>query len=144
MVIHLKPEEFTAEQFAPIFKSIAAEIGKPERFKEEYFFPNWHNLMRTNISETYAVPGAVLGSLFYPDVFNGELRASIMFWFSLPEARGTGRPIKLLDKFEARASERGAKMKSGAAFGALVPGRLRRIFEKRGYFLSEEIFSKYE
>jgi len=132
----LEPHEFT-EEFAPIIQHVAAEAG--QEFNADFFFPCWRKLMEQGTARTWSIPGAILGALFYPHVYSGKLRAVVMFWFALPEARGTGRPMKLLDAFEKAAT---GLHKSAAAYAALTPERLRGIFRKRGYAMSEEIWSK--
>jgi hypothetical protein len=98
-------------------------------------------LMEQGIARTWEIPGAVLGALFYPDIYSGKQRAAVMFWFSEKRVRGTGAPVKLFDAFE-RAAE-GCEVKSSAAHMNLVP-QLRKFYLKKGYRLSEEVFSKYE
>jgi GNAT superfamily N-acetyltransferase len=132
----LATHEFT-EQFAPIIQHVATEAR--QGFNADFFFPCWRKLMEQKTARTWEIPGAILGSLFYPHVYTGEMRAVIMFWFALPSARGTGRPMKLLDAFEDAAK---GLHKSCAAYAALTPERLRKILRKRGYELSEEIWSK--
>jgi hypothetical protein len=140
MLKELKPHEFT-ERLKPIFDGIADEFGAPDRWNPAHFFPNWQRLMEQGIARTWEIPGAVLGALFYPDIYSGKQRAAVMFWFSEKRVRGTGAPVKLFDAFE-RAAE-GCEVKSSAAHMNLVP-QLRKFYLKKGYRLSEEVFSKYE
>jgi hypothetical protein len=132
----LKPCEFT-ERLEPIFRHVSAEVGLPG--DAEYFFTNWRHLMDQGIARTWEIPGAVLGALFYPNIYTGKTQAVVMFWFALPEVRGTGSPMKLLDEFEKSAV---GLHKSAAAHSMSSPERMRKIYRKRGYELSEEIWSK--
>lgn len=135
-VKELEPHEFT-DRLAPIFRHIEAESGQP--FDSVFFFFNWQHLMCSGIARTWEKPGTVLGALYYPHIYTGIRRAVVMFWFALPEVRGTGAPIKLLDAFESTAE---GLHKSCAAYTALAPERLRKILSRRGYTKSEEIWSK--
>lgn len=132
----LAAHEFTND-FEPIIQHVATEAR--QEFSADFFFPCWRKLMEQGTARTWSIPGAVLGALFYPHVYSGKLRAVVMFWFALPSARGTGRPMKLLDAFENAAI---GLHKSVAAYAALTPERMRKILRKRGYELSEEIWSK--
>jgi hypothetical protein len=138
MVLELKPDEFN-ERLLPIFEQTAHEVGKPERLVPSYFFPNWRNLMTSGIARTWELNGVILGALFYPDIYGGKKHASVMFFTSLPEVRGLGRAISVFDEFEKSAE---GMQKSSAAYMALVPERLRKLYRSRGYELTEEIWSK--
>lgn len=136
VVKELESHEFT-DRLDPIFRHISAESHQP--FDPEFFYQNWRVFMGRGIARTWEIPGTVLGAIYYPHIYTGERRAVIMFWFALPEVRGTGRPIKLLDAFENTAE---GLHKSCAAYIALAPERLRKILSRRGYAMSEEIWSK--
>jgi GNAT superfamily N-acetyltransferase len=124
-------------RLTPIFDYVSQEVNKP--YKADWFFPYWSQLMDAGIAKAWETEGAVLGAVFYKDVYTGNEKASVMFFFALPEARGTGRPVKLLDTFEVFAGDR---KKSIAAHMASHPERVRKLYSKRGYQLDEEIWSK--
>jgi hypothetical protein len=138
MVTELKPEEFN-ERLLPIFEHTAKEVGKPERLVPSYFFPNWRNLMASGIARTWEAKDVILGALFYPDVYGGKKHASVMFFTALPSARGIGRAIRVFDTFDKAAD---GMQKSSAAYMALIPERMRKLYRSRGYELTEEIWTK--
>lgn len=138
MVKDLTSNEFLGDtDLTLIFNHIASEVKKP--YNPEWFRPYWAKLMDTGIAKTWHTLGAVLGALFYRDVYTGNEKASVMFFFSLPETRGTGRPILLLDEFEKFAGDR---EKAIAAHMDSNPDHVRKLYKKRGYRLTEEIWVK--
>lgn len=142
MILRLAPDQFS-DDLKPIFDHIEKENGEPDRLDWSYFQPMWRLYMGQGIAQSWATEknDAVLGAMFYKDIFNGDLHGVVNFWFSLPEARGTGRPIKLLDAFEAECDRQNVKSKKCAAFIGLTPEVLRHVLQKRGYKLTEEIWS---
>jgi len=139
MPIELTPSQFDSK-FSPIFEHVSAETGI--EFDPDHFFPVWKSLMSSGIARTWENDGCILGALFAPDVFNGAIRALVHFWFSLPEARGTGRPKELLDVFESAASAGNCKNISIASHVIASPHHLQEFFHRRGYSRSEIVFSK--
>lgn len=133
--------QFT-ERLEPIFRHIEAESGIAGRFDPAYFFPHWRKLMELGIARTWEVEGAVLGALFANDTFNGRLMGLVMFWFALPAVRGTGAPLELLAEFESAAKKAGCKVISSAAYEGIKPMHTSRIYQNRGYDLTESIFSQ--
>lgn len=98
--------------------------------------------MECGVARAWENDGCVIGSLFVPDGFCGELRALVYFWFSAPRARGTGRPIELLDAFEKAARDAGCRRISISSHMKVATDKTARIYEKRGYSLTERIFTK--
>lgn len=98
--------------------------------------------MKTGIARTWEVSGAVLGALFTHDLYSGKPRALLMFWLSDIPARVAGRPIALLNEFERAAKDFGAKRISVAQHRFVSPEKLAKVYAKRGYQVSELIFSK--
>lgn len=142
MIRELKPEEFDLS-LDPIFRHVETEIGETgKRGNSDYFYKNWQHMMKAGIARTWADDGCVLGALFYPDCYNGSKRACALFWFALPEARGTGRPMGLLDAFEQASRETGCEVISIASHESVAPEKTQRIYEKRGYKMTERTFSK--
>ena len=143
MFREIDPSEFTPESLEHIFRHIETEAGFPVgRGNSAYFFKNWQSLMQSGIARTWVDSDCVLGAIFYPDVFNGEKRASVQFFFSLPEARGSGRPVALLTAYEFAARKAGCKHSAIASFETLNPTRAEKLYQRMGYALTESIFSK--
>lgn len=135
----LTHDEFDT-RFSPIFEHISREAGAP--FNPEVFFSMWSTMMQAKIARTWATEGAVLGALFVPDIFNNLKRGLVYFWFSVPSARGTGRPFALLDAFERAAREEKCAHISISAHAKLNPRKTASIYARRGYFISETVFTK--
>lgn len=140
MVRELKPHEFT-NRLEPIFRHVEKEAGRTDG-NSEYLFASWQQWMTLGFARTWEDEGCVLGAIFAPHVFNGRSRAYVHFWFALPEARSTGRPIGLLDACEQAAKDAGCEKISSAAYETLTPSRTKHIYEGRGYRLTESIFTK--
>lgn len=138
----LTPEEFTDERLGQIFRHIAQESGHPERYRAEYFMPEWQSWMRLGFARTWELPGAVLGGLFTKDLYSGQRRGLIMFWAALPSARATGRAIRLLKTFEYEAKKSDCKTLAAVAHGWLNPSRLISVYKRSGYEPTEFLFSK--
>lgn len=140
IVRELQPHEFT-ERLEPIFRHCEQEAGRTDG-NPSHLFPQWRKWMELGLAKAYESEGCVLGMLISPCVFSGNLRAFVNFWFALPSARGTGRPIDLLTVAESEAKRLGCNKISSASYAALTPERTRHIYNKRGYSVSEVIWTK--
>lgn len=139
MVKELSAVEFT-ERLSPIFEHISKEVGIP--FAPEHFFPRWRALMEGNVARTWENDGCILGALLVPDMLSCKKRALVYFWFSLPEARGTGRTIELLEAAEQAAADDGCEKLSIASHSLVATDKTARIYQKRGYDVSETVYTK--
>lgn len=139
MLREVAPDEFD-DRLSPIFEHISKEAGTP--FNGRVLFPMWREMMKAKMARTWEDDGCVLGALFVPDLFNGRKRGLVYFWFSLPSARGTGRPIRLLEAFEKAAVEEKCEIISISSHAALKTRKTARIYAHRGYKVSETVFSK--
>lgn len=126
----------------PIFEHAVTEIRDAKmELNWVHFLPEWTKWVTLGFARTWECSGAVVGALFTKDLFSGNPRALLMFWLSTPAARRTGAPIRVLDAFENAAIASGAK--PAASFNRSVsPERLIKVYRKRGYEVSEVIFSK--
>jgi GNAT superfamily N-acetyltransferase len=142
MIYSLTPETFD-DSLRAIFEHIASENGVAERLDWEYFRTNWGRMIYNGIAHAWTndEKDTVLGAAVYNDIFNGDKVAAVCFWFSLPGARGTGRPQLLFDAFEAFCESNGIRNKKAASFMNLSAGATRKSYEKRGYKKTEEIWS---
>lgn len=135
----LKPEEFT-DRLSPIFVHIAKESGLP--FDVPGIIARWREWMTMGFARTWEVPGAVLGALFTHDIFTNRLRAAVVFWFSLPSARGTGVTKAVFKAFEEAARKAGCVDVQSAAHESLAPMRRQGGYFKNGFRKTESIFTK--
>lgn len=140
MVKELLSHEFT-ERLLPIFLHIEQETGISGRNNPKHFFPAWQRMMEIGVARAWENDGCVLGALFTPELYSGKMQAHVIFWFSLPEARGTGRPQELLAACEDAARKAGAFKLSSSAHVQSNPISATRSYLKRGYKLSEELFT---
>lgn len=140
MIHELQPFEFT-ERLLPIFRHCEAEAGRTDG-NPDHLFPQWRRWMELGIARAWENDGCVLGLLVHPHIFSGRLRGYVSYWFALPGARGTGRPIELLDTAEKEAKRVGCEKISSAAFAELEPERTGHIYNGRGYNVSEIIWTK--
>lgn len=130
----------------PIGHAFSAEAGRPP-FNEEAFASAWRPLLSLGLGEIYAVRQdtktltAVLGAAFIQDPFSGVLSAVESFWYVLPEFRKTGAGLVLLDHFESDAKRRECKQILMVHFAHMGAG-LQKLYESRGYVLTEQTFRK--
>lgn len=126
----------------PIFNHISAEAGQKWRYNPDYMYQAWQSLMLQGIARTWHAPGCVLGALFYPDIFSGALFGAVHFWWSLPEVRGTGVPIRVFKAFEAAAKEARCKTIFSCVHEDTAPHMLERVYPRLGYRLREMTYAK--
>ena len=137
----LKSHEFT-ERLEPIFLHIEQETGFKGRVNRKHFFPAWRRMMEIGVARTWETEGAVLGAIFTPELYSGQIQVHVIFWFALPEARGTGRPQALLEACELAAANAGAFKISSSAHVKSSPARAAGAYHKRGYEETETVFTK--
>lgn len=138
----LLPHEFH-EKYEPIFLHIEQETGFVGRFNPKHFFPVWRRMMEIGVARTWVTDGAILGATFTSELYSGDIQVHVVFWFSLPEARGTGRPQELLDACELAAKKALAFKISSCAHVKSVPARAAGACLKRGYEETERVLTKY-
>lgn len=141
MLKELLPHEFT-ERLLPIFLHIEHETGILGRNNPKHFFPAWRRMMEIGVARTWENDGCVLGALFTPEIYSGNIQVHVFFWFSLPEARGTGRPIDLMKACEEAARQAGAFKLSSSAHVKSSPQRAENAYKKLGFEFSESVFTK--
>lgn len=124
----------------PIFRHVSAESGI--QFDFQHLFSTWKAWMGMGLARAWAVPGAVLGALFTQDLFSKKSRASVMFWFSLPAARGTGSTKQLFQTFEKAARLAGCVEIQSAAHESVRPFSREVGYLKHGFRKTETVFTK--
>jgi hypothetical protein len=138
-VKELKSIEFT-ERLAPIFEYISRESGVS--FDGSYFFPHWRHLMELGVARAWTDEGCVLGAIFTPDLFSGDMRGLVYFWLALPHIRGTDKPIKLFRSFQIASELSGCKKLSSAAHANLNHAKMCRNYENAGFKLTESVYTQ--
>jgi GNAT superfamily N-acetyltransferase len=79
------------------------------------------------------VPVAVAGAMVVPVYWNtAALMGQELFWWVLPEHRGTMGPA-MLDALEQAARDKGATLFMMVALEALRPDAVGHLYERRGY-----------
>lgn len=140
-VSEITAENFSVERFGAIIQHVwAVEAKRP--LDLPHFFATWQTWMRTGLARTWAGPDCVLGALITDDLFSGLKRASVAFWFSLPEVRHTGATWEVFEAFEAAAREAGCVDIQAAAHEALSPAKRGVGYLKNGFSRSEIIYTK--
>lgn len=126
----------------PIFNHAVSEIRDEKmQLKWSHFIREWTKWGTLGFARTWECAGAVAGATFTQDLFSGHRRALLQFWISTPGARRIGAPLRVLNSFETAAVAFGAKP-AVAFHRAVSPERLVKVYRKRGYELSELIFSR--
>jgi len=105
-------------------------------FDMEVFKKNWTQFIDAGIGIIYGLFEGdkicgTIGGFCYPDVNSGLLSATELFWFVLPEQRGKG--LLLLDAFETWAKSKECKRIIMVHLTDLMPEKVKRIYDKRGY-----------
>lgn len=140
------PRELLAAELegvlSPIFEHVTTELRDEKMpMNWSHFLPEWTRWVTIGFARTWECRGAVAGALFTKHLFSGKPNALLMFWNSTPEARRTGAPIRVLECFEHAAKDFGAR--PAASFNrSISPDQLLKVYRKRGYEVSEIIFSK--
>lgn len=122
-------------QLAPLF---FIEGLLPGEFKNEVFIKTWENLYSINIGKIHGafneeqLYGAI-GGIIFPDPNTGDLIATEMFWYVMPEFRKGTVGLRLLNYFENWAIKEGAKRIIMVHLNSLQPDRLSMFYKKRGY-----------
>ncbi len=85
--------------------------------------------------------GCVAGGMVVPAYWNAHhLTGQELFWWVDPEHRGVG--VLLLDALENTAREMGAKSWGMITLDAIRPKATGRLYERRGYRLTEHAYVK--
>lgn len=134
------PEDFSPEKFGAIVQHVATEAKRP--LDLQHFFDTWQTWMWTGLARAWVAPGCVLGALITDDLFSGLKRASVAFWFSLPEVRHTGVTRAVFEAFEQDVRAAGCVDIQTAAHEALTPDQRGAGYLKHGFFRSETIYTK--
>lgn len=131
-------------QIAPLF---FMEGLLPGEFKNDVFIQTWEKLYSINIGKIHGafndnnLCGAI-GGIIFPDPNTGDLTATEMFWYVIPDFRKGTIGLKLLNYFENWAIKEGAKRIIMVHLNNLQPERLSILYRKKGYLPIEIHYMK--
>jgi len=129
--------------FASQFYSCSKFLSE---FNPEVWLKNWTLLLQNKIGVIFGLFDengkchGGLGALKVPDLNGGFLIASEAFWFTEKSYRGKG--IYLLKEYEKWAKNNKCKRISMGYLVDSMPERIKAIYEKFGYELSEITYIK--
>lgn len=140
---HLRPSE--AELLLPGARSFFSEGRIMGELNEKSFVDGILACIRNGIGLflVYGEPpfeGAI-GGVIYPDFPTGDLIASELFWYVMPESRGVAG-VRLLKEFEKEARIRGAKRLTMMHLDGPRTAGIARLYERLGYCQREQIYAK--
>ncbi len=131
-----------------------AEMGRefysegkiPGTIVPDIFEKNWKGFLESEIGIVYVAEedGKIIGTiggLIYPDTNDGVKVLCETFWFVSKGHRGRCG-FKLLDAFEKRGMERGAKRLVMVHLSSLAPEKLKKLYERLGYVEVETHYVK--
>lgn len=81
-----------------------------------------------------------LGALKFPDISTGEMKAQEIGWFVTKECRGKG--LHLLLAYLDWARKNRCKAVSVAYLADSMPDKVKSIYERLGFELTENVYSK--
>lgn len=126
------------EQVRTVAEAFAREAPTCREFSWPIALNNWKQFYAQGIATIFAlwdderIVGALAGFV-YPDVNDGQLRATEFFWYVLAAYRGSGEAQTLVDRFERWARERGATHTIMASLEGMHEKALDRYYLRRGY-----------
>jgi GNAT superfamily N-acetyltransferase len=140
----LQDIKLVSEDIGKLFYS---ELELPGGFKIDVFIHNWQMLIANNIGVMWKLvlegkPVGFLGGVLMPDVNNGELVATEMFWYVHPAHRKSLWSIKLFLTFEKWAKDIGAKRIVMAHLMNEDGHKLGKFYLRKGFKPVETHYSK--
>lgn len=135
---------YRAKEIGPRFFE---ECKVPGTFQFSIWYNSWKNLLKANYGVMWKlevsdnIVGA-LGGIVAPDLNDGELTGTEMFWYVLPEFKSTIGTIRLLETFEKWARDIGCKRIHISHL--LLPNseKFDNFIEKRGFKMVEVLYVK--
>lgn len=135
---------------ATIAREFMAEAKYPAPYNEEHFFNFWTGLLASNVGAFYVTYAdddslsGVMGALFWPDGFSGQMTGAESFWFVRKEHRSGRTGLRLFQAFEDECKRRECKM--NLMIHLEVEGMrgdaLSEFYKRRGYTPAESFFRK--
>ena len=84
----------------------------------------------------------IIGGIFYPDLFTGDMVGMEVFWYVLPEHRQSPIGIKLLAALEKYACDKNCKRLYVGNLKALNDDKMHRLYERLHFKEIETHYSK--
>lgn len=116
-------------------------------FDKDSFITNWARFIDLGVGAIFGyvntngeVVGAI-GGIASPGVHGKALVANELFWFVSKKHSGVAG-IRLIEKFESWAKEVGCEQIIMVSLSDLTPGKLKKIYERRGYTAMETHYIK--
>lgn len=92
--------------------------------------------------DEHGVLAGALGAMLSPSPHTGDTSAQEVFWYVLPEYRGTRAAAQLIRAYEVWAKRHGARFVLMAHLTHLMPAAIGRFYRLRGYRQTETIYTK--
>jgi len=137
-----------SESQVELIKDLADQFSKRSMWsknKPEVLFEYVRMMIRQNIGILFIylknskAVGAICG-MKHPSIFTGEMTATEFFWYADPGYPRTG--IKLFDRFEKWAKEEKCKNIIMVHLADLMPEKIGKFYQRRGYKCLESHFIK--
>ena len=114
------------------------EFGLPGRLVPAVFLRNWTTFLTTMTATVLTAwrDGTLLGglgALVHPDLSDGRIVATEMFWYVLPDARGSMAGIRLLKAFIAWGEAHAVETRLSHMLGGPHDVQLDTLYRKLGY-----------
>lgn len=131
----------------PFAQRFHAEMKLPGQLLETVWLKNWTTFLTSYNATIHALWKGEeliggLGGMIVPDLLDGRLTASELFWFMHPDHRGGTGALRLLARYEQWAAEQGAVEVRMVHLVGHHDQQLQRIYEKRGYTCLEMCYWK--
>jgi hypothetical protein len=139
-VAELTHEQFTSERFEPLVEQALNEAGIC--LNAAHFFHNWKLWMELGFARAWGDENCLIGVIVTPDVFSGELRAQVVFWFSRPEVRHGSVTGAVFRTAEHALWQAGCRDIQAASHEKLTPALREAGHLKNGFRKTETIFTK--
>lgn len=142
---HLQDHEIGSIE--PIARSFFEEAKYPGQFDFGTFSAFWEPFVKQGfgeilIAEVKEKIVGLVGAVFTPCLYNGELTMTYQFWYVRPENRVSKLGANLFDMMLLRGYVRNASAALAGHILTINPDGCRAFFERRGFTLREYIFRK--
>lgn len=128
-------------------QAFAKEIKWAGTFRPEVFKRNWVLFLDRGIGGLWMLEldsqiVGTIGGLCYPDANDDLPTSSELFWYVLPDYRGSLQAVRLFDRLEQWAVLKNSARHSMIRHHQSMDSRIEEFYERRGYVRSETIFTK--
>src|SRR5688572_6746059 len=132
----------------PIARDFFVEAKYPGEFAYDTFANFWEPMLSQGYGEVFIatvkerVVGLV-GALFSPSLFNGQLTMMFHFWYARPEVRRITRVgVDLFDMMMLQARIRDVSAVLAGHILTINEDGCQKFFERRGFVLREMVYRK--